>query len=341
MPISARRLGQLLSNEALHLVVMPTEACNFRCFYCYEDFLVGRMPPKVVRGLERLLETRAPSLDHLTISWFGGEPLLERDLVLGLLEHVARLRARHPRLALESDITTNAWHLDRPLFERMLALGVATWQISFDGPKEIHDRRRKRADGRGTFDRIWSNVRALREVEGEFEIRLRVHVDRENREHLPRFLDQCREAFGEDPRFRMFLRPLSRLGGPNDARIAILAEEESDALACARAQAEERGLGLLAFEKEGEICHAAWGNSFVVRADGRLSKCTVALAHPQNDIGRLLEDGTLEIDAPKTRPWMRGLVSGRELELLCPMIGLAESAPARVGAKLESTALQG
>ena len=329
MALSARRLSEALSNASLHLVVMPTEACNFRCFYCYEDFLVGRMPPAVVRGLERLLETRAPALEHLSLSWFGGEPLLERDLVLLLLEHVARLRGLHPGLGFESDITTNAWHLDRPLFERMVALGVSVWQISFDGPKEIHDLRRKRADGRGTFDRIWTNVRALRDVEGEFEVRLRVHVDRENREHLPRFLDQCREAFAGDPRFRLFLRPLSRLGGPNDARIAVLADEEGDALACARAQAKERGLRLLAPELEGEICHAAWGNSFVVRADGRLSKCTVALAHPRNDIGWLREDGTLEIDAPRARPWMRGLVSGREIELLCPMIGLADAAPAR------------
>lgn len=325
MTISASRLGEVLSNASLHLVVMPTEACNFRCFYCYEDFLLGRMGPSVVRGLERLLEARAPSLEHLSISWFGGEPLLEKDLVLSLLEHVSRLRERHPGLAFESDITTNAWHLDRPLFERMVSLGVAIWQISFDGPKEIHDLRRRRADGRGTFDRIWANVRALREVPGEFEVRLRVHVDRENRHAIPRFLDQCREAFGGDPRFRMFLRPLSRLGGPNDASIAILAEEESEALACAKSQAEERGLGLLKTELEGAICHAAWGNSFVVRADGRISKCTVALAHPKNDVGRLHEDGRLEIDAPRARPWLRGLVSGKEAELLCPMIGLADT----------------
>src|SRR5258708_7739425 len=140
---------------------MPTEACNFRCFYCYEDFLVGRMAPSVVRGLERLLEARAPTLEHLTLSWFGGEPLLERDLVLGLLAHVAHLRELHPRMQLESDITTNAWHLDRPLFDRLLALGVTTWQISFARPKGVHDLRRRRAHGRGTFRRTWRNVSAL------------------------------------------------------------------------------------------------------------------------------------------------------------------------------------
>src|SRR5262249_23163977 len=161
--------------------VMPTEACNFRCFYCYEDFVVGRMPASVVRGLERLLEARAPALEHLSLSWFGGEPLLERDLVLSLLERVARLRQRHPRLQLDSATTTTAWHPDRPPFDRLLALGVTTWQISFDGPKEVHALRRRRADGRGTFDRIWRNVCALRDSPGTFEVRIRVHVDRENR----------------------------------------------------------------------------------------------------------------------------------------------------------------
>jgi uncharacterized protein len=324
MAVTARRLAQALSSTSLHLVVLPTEACNFRCFYCYEDFRLGRMRPSVVRGIERLLEVRAPSLEHLSVSWFGGEPLLARDLIVRLLEHVAALRGKHPRLEFESDMTTNAWYLARPLFERLLALGVATWQISFDGPQEVHDRRRLQADGSGTFARIWRNVCALREVEGEFDFHLRVHVDRENRAAVPRFLDQCQAAFGRDPRFRMFLRPLSRLGGPNDESIAVLAEEEDAALECARSQARERGLGLLQPGLEDAICHAAWGNSFVVRADGRISKCTVALAHPANDIGRLHEDGRLEIDAPKARPWLRGLRSGQAIELLCPMIGLAD-----------------
>jgi uncharacterized protein len=71
------------------------------------------------------------------------------------------------------------------------------------------------------------------------------------------------------------------------------------------------------------VCYAARGNSFLVRADGRLGKCTVALAHPRNDIGRIHEDGTLEIDSARAWPWMRGLASGDARELFCPLEGLS------------------
>src|SRR5262245_40510393 len=214
-------LRSSLTSSTLHLILLPTEACNFRCTYCYEDFRLGRMEPWVVRGVKRLLEARADGLARLDLSWFGGEPLLARDIVLDVLEHAQGLARLHPGLAVTSDVTTNAWHLERELFERLLALGVTRYQISFDGPQALHDRRRVQAGGQPTFERVWSNVLALRAVPGEFEVRIRVHVDRGNCTALGGFLDQLAEAFGDDPRFVPFLRPLSRFGGPNDADLPV------------------------------------------------------------------------------------------------------------------------
>src|SRR5262245_57541642 len=183
-------LRSSLNASTLHLILLPTEACNFRCTYCYEDFRLGRMEPWVVRGVKRLLEVRASGLARLDLSWFGGEPLLASDLLIDVLEHAQALAERHPQMQVGSDVTTNAWHLDRPLFARLLSLGVTRFQISFDGAREVHDRKRVQAGGQPTFERIWNHVLALREVPGEFEIRIRVHVDRENHAALPAFLDQ-------------------------------------------------------------------------------------------------------------------------------------------------------
>ena len=72
-------LTEVLAADVLHLILLPTEACNFRCTYCYEDFRLGRMSEDVVRGVEALLSRRAEGLARLEISWFGGEPLAAGD----------------------------------------------------------------------------------------------------------------------------------------------------------------------------------------------------------------------------------------------------------------------
>jgi len=321
--------AQALRSDRLHLIVMPTERCNFRCTYCYEDFAAGRMQPELVSGLKALVSRRAAGLRRLEIAWFGGEPLLARDIIDDVMSHVGALREAHPALEIQSDITTNAWGLSLAVFTRLLDLGVTTYQISFDGPAEFHDRARVRAGGGPTFERIWGHVRALRAVDRPFRIILRVHADQRNVAAIPRFIDQVAAEFKSDLRFVLFIRGLGRFGGANDAHLPILAEHEREAtLAALRAYARASGVPTYEPAAEASMCYAARGNSFVVRADGRLNKCTLSLEHPANQVGRLLPDGTVSVDGAAVQPWLRGLLSGDAGELACPMKGLAETHPA-------------
>ena len=70
--LSESTIAEALSPRILSLILLPTEKCNFRCTYCYEDFAIGRMQPSVVRGIKALITHRVPHLDRLNISWFGG-----------------------------------------------------------------------------------------------------------------------------------------------------------------------------------------------------------------------------------------------------------------------------
>ena len=314
-----------LSAEYLHLVVLPTEACNFRCVYCYEDFQHKQMEPGVVRGIKGLLTSRAPRLETLHLSWFGGEPLLARGVIEDIMTHARELAKANPRLRLASEATTNGYLLTRPVAERHLDLGVTRYQISFDGPREWHDRKRVLAGGRGTFDAIWRNLQAMRDLERDFRVTVRVHVDRENAAVIPQFIDLCAAAFGSDSRFEMFIRGLSKLGGANDDTLAVFETADLDtALERLRSYALSRGLRLLEFTEADNICYAARPGSYVVRANGDLNKCTVALKHPNNRVGRILEDGTVRVDAQMMLMWMRGLVSGSSAEMKCPMKNFAE-----------------
>jgi len=47
---SDNQIYSCLDARSLQLILMPTEACNFRCTYCYEDFNHNQMRPELVRG---------------------------------------------------------------------------------------------------------------------------------------------------------------------------------------------------------------------------------------------------------------------------------------------------
>jgi uncharacterized protein len=319
----AADVRESLSNTALHLILMPTEACNFRCVYCYEEFQYKRMEPHVVQGVKALISRRAPALRRLSLGWFGGEPLLAFDIIEDIASHALLAVRQHSDLSFFSDITTNAFLLTSRRFQRLLDYGVCRFQISFDGPREYHDRKRVLSGGKGTFDRIWANLLATRLDSRRFEVLVRLHADKENQSALQQFLDDFETEFGGDPRYRIFLRPLGRFGGPNDERLQILEGEEAEQVVQSlRNRAAARNLETYA--PEYSVCYAARPDSFVIRANGRINKCTMALEHTANQVGHIRGDGSLEIFGDRLMPWARGIFSGRPEELECPMLGLAE-----------------
>lgn len=321
-PAFRTQLAASLTNEMLHLIVLPTEQCNFRCTYCYEDFAVGRMGEAVVGGIKRLIDRRAADLRRLDVSWFGGEPLLARPVVEELAGHMADLAAGRPGLHYRADMTTNGYLLDTGTAGRLAALGVDRYQISLDGPAEAHDTTRLRADGRGSFDRIWRNLLAIRDSGLPVGVLLRIHLTPANLPLMPAFLARLRDTFLRDERFSLHLKPVERMGGPNDQAMEILEREIRPQVLDELTAVAYDGLPAAPGPADLPVCYAARPNSLVIRADGTIAKCTVALTDPANAIGRLLPDGTLRIDDGLLAPWVRGWAAGDENAVHCPYAGM-------------------
>lgn len=101
-------------------------------------------------------------------------------------------------------------------------------------------------------------------------------------------------------------------------------QRASETAQVVRQAAQNSGIRLRTPGAELVICHASRANTYIVRSDGTLAKCPVALYHPENRVGRLLDDGRVEVDADKMSGWMPGLESGDKVELRCPMLGYAD-----------------
>src|SRR5688572_18926217 len=128
-------LAEAISDRSLNLIVMPTEHCNFRCTYCYESFQIGKMKRPVVEGVKNLLTERIEGLDFLTMSWFGGEPLLAIDVMEAISTHILELTRSASTVRYRGDITTNGYFLSKDVFAKLLLWNIRTYQISFDGTK--------------------------------------------------------------------------------------------------------------------------------------------------------------------------------------------------------------
>ncbi len=273
----------------------------------------------MVAGVKALVKKRRYDLDSLSIGWFGGEPLLAKDAILDLSEHCQRVGKT--RFRFSASITTNASLLDSRTAKLLIKSGVRFFQITLDGDREAHNQVRTDYHGHGSFDQIWENLRQLRALSGQFLVTLRIHLSPSNFDSCQALCSKLVVEFGKDPRFKVYAKGLKHLGGKHDKMLAILSdEEERRRIECLHAHLREVGMLYLPYYQEKEMCYAAMANSFVIRANGDVQKCTVALDSDFNTIGKLTRDGELELDQAKTRAWLGWLDNpNSNVAAACPL----------------------
>lgn len=304
--------------RGLELTLLPTEQCNCRCTYCYEDHESKFMDEDVISGVCQLISRRAPDLDRLLIRWFGGEPLLARKTVFRISEHIQKESEYHG-FNYSSDMTTNAFQLTLPVLESLVSLGVSSYQITLDGDAQTHDETRKLASGRGTFSTIWNNILSAHKSDLDFHIMLRVHYAPERYESLVRLIDRINGSLGGDKRFTVLFKAIGKYGGDNDKDIYVFSREDEirieDALSEKLSEIEAVSPTT---QDTPYVCYAAKPNAFVIRADGAVEKCTVSLGAIHNSVGELSNNGSLSLNKSKLDQWHRGLENLDKDMLSCP-----------------------
>ena len=300
--------AQHFRTNALELILLPSEDCNFRCKYCYEDFARGTMHPDVRLGIRNLVEKRAKYLDRLSVSWFGGEPLYGWEAIEELAPFFHDVAERH-EISFQGHMTTNGYLLTPDVAERLLFWGVTGYQITLDGAPEDHDRSRPGRDGSGTFAQIYENLLSIAKRPDQFHIRVRVNLSPDNAPRIHELLDRLQRDLGSDPRFDLSFQMVSRWGGKNDGDLAVCgAEEGSQLMSNLVTAAKKRGLNLPTITEinhfGGSVCYAARPYNYLIGAAGQVMKCTILLdKDPANVVGKITPDGDLILDNDRFATW--------------------------------------
>ncbi len=150
--------------------------CNLRCKYCFAstgDFGKGRklMPFEVGKAAIDFLLEKSVGRENLEVDFFGGEPLMNFDVVKQIVEY-ARSKEEEYHKNFRFTITTNGMLLDDDTID-YINKEMYNVVLSIDGRKEVNDRMRVRVDGSGCYDRILPKFKKLVDGRGDKEYYVR------------------------------------------------------------------------------------------------------------------------------------------------------------------------
>ncbi|BDB02996.1 Cys-rich peptide radical SAM maturase CcpM [Clostridium botulinum] len=149
------------------LTIQLTQNCNLRCEYCvYSGAYNTRTHSNkhmnfelAKKGIDYLVAHSSES-SKLTFGFYGGEPLLEFELIEKCVKYIKEKTEGKETLFV---ITTNATLLKGEIVE-FLVKNEFMITVSLDGPQYVHDISRKFANSnKGSFEVIISNLKQIKE----------------------------------------------------------------------------------------------------------------------------------------------------------------------------------
>ena len=158
------------------LILQVTQNCNLRCEYCIYS---GSYKNRVHNNKRMNFEMAKKGIDYLilhssdcpilNISFYGGEPLLEMELIKKSIAYANDLSIGKE---INYSLTTNGTLLTIEEINFFVENNVSL-VFSLDGPEDVHNKSRKFLDGKGSFDLLISNILFIKESYPDY---YRTHV---------------------------------------------------------------------------------------------------------------------------------------------------------------------
>ena len=165
----AGKLKEKTAGVVKALCMHIAHTCNLNCSYCFASqgkyhgdravmsFEVGK------RALDFLIENSG-TRRNLEVDFFGGEPLMNFDVVKQLVEYARSVEKQHNK-NFRFTLTTNGMLIDDDVID-FANREMSNVVLSLDGRKEVHDRYRVDYAGNGSWERIVPKFQKLVEARG-------------------------------------------------------------------------------------------------------------------------------------------------------------------------------
>ncbi|RLI82038.1 MAG: hypothetical protein DRP01_10325 [Archaeoglobales archaeon] len=218
------------SIESISYTILTTYDCNFACIYCYERLRKMTSPvymdlsiaKQAVEYIKRGAKSSNCKKIHIVL--YGGEPLLNLNPAMYILENTRRFCLKND-IELITNLITNGSLMTKEVINKLLNYNLRGVQVTVDGIREIHDKRRPFKNGRGSFDIIMKNIIDTIDLLPPKTIVIRSNIDKTNYKDYPMLLDYLADL-GLKDKIRIDISPLSGIPADISCPITMLKGKE-------------------------------------------------------------------------------------------------------------------
>lgn len=287
-------INQTDNNEhAFHLHINPTLDCNFNCWYCYENHLVGsKMDKEVLYAVFKLVDkvfAEKNQLKFFSLSFFGGEPLLYyKQVAKPLIEYISTV-SKSKDVRFNVHFTSNGFLLNDAMIEYLKQYDCS-FQITFDGHRPLHDKTRCTALGHGSYDKILSNVAKL--THAGIHVVSRINFTSDNIDSVPEIAEDMK-LFGDDAKQHLSI-DLQHVWQDIKKSTQDDIDETIETLATKFNEIGLRATTHLTRESVRFSCYGDKHNHVLINFNGDVHRCTARDFTSENSHGTLLDDGSIK-----------------------------------------------
>ncbi len=264
--------------KSLNITIATTMNCNLCCPYCFEEGNKNNiiMQKDVEDAIVRYLLSQKHR--QIFITWFGGEPLLNQMSINNI-----SLKLTKNDISFKASIVTNGTLLSDNFIMSLENNHIESIQVTFDGPKDIHNGKRFFVNGMGSFDIILSNVKKVLR-RSKCNVIIKTNLDKNNIYEYVGFKEYLTNEFNS------FI---------SQGRLTITenyVRNRTDFSGCSNCLTEQEYFdfqynilgknGFLPSQKGS--CPLRSNHSFIIGPDGFLYKCLEYLGDHSKSIGSIL-----------------------------------------------------
>lgn len=308
------------TNKELYLSILTTQDCNFRCPYCFEVRSDTYLSRENANRILKLVEQKAQEAEILKVDWYGGEPLLNSQMIGYLSEKLIKICDEYDVEYIAS-ITTNGSLLDEKSVALLERSKVTHAQITIDGPRDVHDSRRYTEDKQGTYNTILSNISRFKD---RINFIIRINVDKTNLLSVDDLLKEISEHnFSDIP---IAIKGIVSSFAPQNSDIELRGKYLSDVIYQKYKLAYDLKLNPAIFQlfefNSYRFCVVDSHNQFIVDPNARVFKCGSSfLADDPGYVGGIVHDGSFCSIPNKLCAWYKNLEAYQECQscIILPM----------------------